>query len=93
MSAFIQKILSSIKRSNGPHLMVKMTRARDIRTRDFNQLFASSRIDCTRSYDEYFQAVAAANDSILRRQNIGICLLYTSPSPRDRQKSRMPSSA
>ena len=25
--------------------------------------------------------------------HIGICLLYTSPSPRDRQKSRMPSSA
>ena len=24
---------------------------------------------------------------------IDICLLYTSPSPRDRQKSRMPSSA
>ena len=24
---------------------------------------------------------------------ISICLLYTSPSPRDRQKSRMPSSA
>ena len=23
----------------------------------------------------------------------GVCLLYTSPSPRDRQKSRMPSSA
>ena len=26
-------------------------------------------------------------------ENIYICLLYTSPSPRDRQKSRMPSSA
>ena len=26
-------------------------------------------------------------------QRIGPCLLYTSPSPRDRQKSRMPSSA
>ena len=26
-------------------------------------------------------------------KNIRICLLYTSPSPRDRQKSRMPSSA
>ena len=26
-------------------------------------------------------------------EDIGICLLYTSPSPRDRQKSRMPSSA
>ena len=25
--------------------------------------------------------------------NTGSCLLYTSPSPRDRQKSRMPSSA
>ena len=25
--------------------------------------------------------------------NVSICLLYTSPSPRDRQKSRMPSSA
>ena len=25
--------------------------------------------------------------------NLGTCLLYTSPSPRDRQKSRMPSSA
>ena len=25
--------------------------------------------------------------------HVGICLLYTSPSPRDRQKSRMPSSA
>ena len=27
------------------------------------------------------------------RQHFYICLLYTSPSPRDRQKSRMPSSA
>ena len=26
-------------------------------------------------------------------QHTGVCLLYTSPSPRDRQKSRMPSSA
>ena len=25
--------------------------------------------------------------------DVGCCLLYTSPSPRDRQKSRMPSSA
>ena len=25
--------------------------------------------------------------------NLNLCLLYTSPSPRDRQKSRMPSSA
>ena len=26
-------------------------------------------------------------------EQLNICLLYTSPSPRDRQKSRMPSSA
>ena len=30
---------------------------------------------------------------ITNNGNVGICLLYTSPSPRDRQKSRMPSSA
>ena len=29
----------------------------------------------------------------LRNGKDGVCLLYTSPSPRDRQKSRMPSSA
>ena len=28
-----------------------------------------------------------------RMVNVNTCLLYTSPSPRDRQKSRMPSSA
>ena len=27
------------------------------------------------------------------KAKIQVCLLYTSPSPRDRQKSRMPSSA
>ena len=30
---------------------------------------------------------------MIRRQNSMNCLLYTSPSPRDREKSRMPSSA
>ena len=29
----------------------------------------------------------------LSKRRSGTCLLYTSPSPRDRQKSRMPSSA
>ena len=31
--------------------------------------------------------------SSLQREGHNVCLLYTSPSPRDRQKSRMPSSA
>ena len=30
---------------------------------------------------------------LLHNDPINSCLLYTSPSPRDRQKSRMPSSA
>ena len=45
----------------------------------FRELLRSSpkNIDCTLMTDEQVQT----------------CLLYTSPSPRDRQKSRMPSSA
>ena len=31
--------------------------------------------------------------ALKQRANLKACLLYTSPSPRDRQKSRMPSSA
>ena len=40
--------------------------------------------------NEFAEAV-----EILKRMNdkLDTCLLYTSPSPRDRQKSRMPSSA
>ena len=40
----------------------------------------------TKLYDEY---VSIGSDLI----TTNTCLLYTSPSPRDRQKSRMPSSA
>ena len=35
--------------------------------------------------------VLAGDDSIL--EGLKICLLYTSPSPRDKRQSRMPSSA
>ena len=34
-----------------------------------------------------------SGNSIFREGRMNACLLYTSPSPRDRQKSRMPSSA
>ena len=38
--------------------------------------------------------LARAEDLLSRLDaRAGACLLYTSPSPRDRQKSRMPSSA
>ena len=49
------------------------------------------------------QSLSSINDVILSpvekkcqeiaNEGYRICLLYTSPSPRDRQKSRMPSSA
>ena len=39
------------------------------------------------------RAAQATCDGIGTLQIFRACLLYTSPSPRDRQKSRMPSSA
>ena len=49
-------------------------------------LFAFHWIDTTKQGIENFNSQARKLLSFL-------CLLYTSPSPRDRQKSRMPSSA
>ena len=48
--------------------------------------------------DLFTQAVVKDTFELQQNQAMGIdqggiCLLYTSPSPRDRQKSRMPSSA
>ena len=39
------------------------------------------------------QIVETVRDEDARFLGLSSCLLYTSPSPRDRQKSRMPSSA
>ena len=39
------------------------------------------------------QVVITSSGSWVNTGNTATCLLYTSPSPRDRQKSRMPSSA
>ena len=37
--------------------------------------------------------MALGGKQAITSQQLNICLLYTSPSPRDRQRSRMPSSA
>ena len=39
------------------------------------------------------RSIAMGRSVVLAFDNSNACLLYTSPSPRDRQKSRMPSSA
>ena len=44
-------------------------------------------------YPSIFESVSADEISILNKEIINRCLLYTSPSPRDRTRSRMPSSA
>ena len=38
-------------------------------------------------------ATKAANDAAKLAEDTAACLLYTSPSPRDMRRSRMPSSA
>ena len=43
--------------------------------------------------DPFLPSVAVFFVAIVIGELFRICLLYTSPSPRDRQKSRMPSSA
>ena len=54
----------------------------------------------TQSYDNYhfvYNSGSSKNKEILRLNNPqnrhNVCLLYTSPSPRDAHESRMPSSA
>ena len=41
----------------------------------------------------FLPALFLALGQIYKVKGVRTCLLYTSPSPRDRQKSRMPSSA
>ena len=41
----------------------------------------------------YFSTTGTYGDTPTKHSRMNACLLYTSPSPRDRQKSRMPSSA
>ena len=51
--------------------------------------YISQTVDAPDAAEQLLGRLRAARSEDLRR----ICLLYTSPSPRDRQKSRMPSSA
>ena len=53
----------------------------------------SSTVFVNSNTDTFVNASVSGNYMKLITKDIMICLLYTSPSPRDRQKSRMPSSA
>ena len=65
------------------------------------QMVNGQLVDMTQSeIDEYNERNTLANNTradrklgYIKQMRLESCLLYTSPSPRDRQKSRMPSSA
>ena len=54
-----------------------------------SQEFQGAPLDLIQNIDKYVKIDETTNLT----SHVGFCLLYTSPSPRDRQKSRMPSSA
>ena len=57
---------------------------------EYNISFSASILDGWKLYSQFSPDEGALPTSF---RFINNCLLYTSPSPRDRQKSRMPSSA
>ena len=66
-----------------------LERTPGIKKRSFTQAereYSDAKNDPT----ERYAARWAAKEAVMKAMG---CLLYTSPSPRDRQKSRMPSSA
>ena len=73
------KLFQSTQTYNVAHAKLKTLAANERENEVLTKMADAS----ARSYEAYDQAANA----------IYACLLYTSPSPRDRQKSRMPSSA
>ena len=65
----------------------------DIRTKRRNRSLVYARAVYYRLCKDLTSHSLAEIGSCLRKDHAQTCLLYTSPSPRDRQKSRMPSSA
>ena len=63
----------------------------------FSNAFAVTLLDAlNQTYKNNIQLNAERENIKISEEDVNIakaCLLYTSPSPRDRQKSRMPSSA
>ena len=53
----------------------------------------SGRLQMTEMIAQFLRELPADEVPSGVRLLVGSCLLYTSPSPRDRQRSRMPSSA
>ena len=50
-------------------------------------------MDAAKELNCHFLEVDQTDNQIVEQATVKTCLLYTSPSPRDRTRSRMPSSA
>ena len=80
------KLPETTAKSRGAYLRVHFKNTRETAA-------AISGMPLQKAY-EYLGNVVEHKQAIpFRRFNGGVCLLYTSPSPRDRTRSRMPSSA
>ena len=64
-----------------------------IRSQRAMQEVAPAMEELKRKYGKDRQRFSQEQMKLYSERGINPCLLYTSPSPRDRQKSRMPSSA
>ena len=63
-------------------------------TADKNKLSSQIKESITANEEENInESLQALAKHVKEGSSLCACLLYTSPSPRDRQKSRMPSSA
>ena len=89
--------LANPDQARGPFVYVTQFGFKDIRDGTSNTLFVGETIEGHRSGQSNIWSNGNRFTSSLRTtntpMNFPLCLLYTSPSPRDRQKSRMPSSA
>ena len=73
---------------NGKYQAIGPARDSEGRAADITKIAYSQLTDATHYVDNGGEIDPREGD-----YNMALCLLYTSPSPRDRQKSRMPSSA
>ena len=76
-----------------PELAIEINAAKAIGSEDRLSRFISDIVPHTPPNRDPAVRPAALLPGVILTDALWDCLLYTSPSPRDRQKSRMPSSA
>ena len=91
MNELIQTELKKI--FNGRFSTSKSTRANYARGEDTYEPVLSKAVVFPETNEEVSKILKLCNESKIPVVPFGTCLLYTSPSPRDVEESRMPSSA